>query len=134
MWFIPISYLYIIYIRYINIFLFFEYKQYQRGRRSEELWVFGVVTTEFVPCKGYYQVVERKNRDNLIPILDKCLKARSEVHTDDWGAYNNLQQQLPQKVAVHRIVNHSINFVDPGTGVHTQNIESKWNSLKQGIK
>ena len=63
-----------------------------------------------------------------------CLKPQSEVHTDEWAAYGNMDLHLPQKVAVHRVVNHSHTFVDPITGVHTQDIESKWNQLKQKVK
>ena len=32
------------------------------------------------------------------------------------------------------IVNHSLHFVDPVTGVHTQNIESYWNRVKTKFK
>ena len=81
-----------------------------------------------------YEVVPSRDQETLLPILDKCLKPGSEVHTDDFGAYSYLERHLPQKIVVHRVVNHSINFVDPGTGVHTQNIESKWAKLKQQIK
>ena len=31
-------------------------------------------------------------------------------------------------------MNHSLNFVDPTTGVHTQHIESYWNRVKLRFK
>lgn len=95
--------------------------------------MFGVVTTEFHPARGYFQVVRRRDRRTLLPILARCLQPGSEVHTDDWGAYMGLDRHLPH-VARHQVVVHAHNFVDPVTGVHTQEIESTWNRLKWHIK
>ena len=78
--------------------------------------------------------MESRDRATLLPIIDRCIKPESEVHTDDFSSYGNLEELLPNKVALHRVVNHSLNFVDPVTGAHTQNIESKWNQLKMKIK
>ena len=55
------------------------------------------------------------------------------MHTDDWGAYRNLDMHVAN-VAVHRTVVHQNNFVDPLTGVHTQEVESAWARLKYYIK
>ena len=41
--------------------------------------------------------------------------------------------QLPN-VARHGTVNHSVTFVDPATGDHTQNIESYWCRVKARFK
>lgn len=95
--------------------------------------MFGIVTTEFTPSRGYFQVVERRDRATLLPIIERCLRPGSEVHSDDWGAYRGMDRVLAN-VAQHRVVVHARNFVDPNTGVHTQNVESAWNTLKLGIK
>ena len=54
------------------------------------------------------------------------------VHSDHWAAYSRVQQ-LPS-VSTHNTVNHSLHFVDPVTGVHTQNVESYWNRVKGKFK
>ena len=56
------------------------------------------------------------------------------MYSDDWGAYRNLERHLPHHVAQHHIVVHQDNFVDPVTGVHTQEAESAWAQLKNPIK
>ena len=59
------------------------------------------------------------------PIIAAHVAPGTEVHSDQWSAYNQVSS-LPG-VAGHSTVNHSLHFVDPVTGTHTQNIESYWN-------
>ena len=119
-----------------NLFLLFVQTvfQYQRGRRArDEVWVFGLICTEYTPCRGYFQVVPRRDRATLVPILQRVLLPGSEVHSDDWGAYRNLARYVPN-VTMHRTVVHKDNFVDPFSGVHTQQVESAWSQLKYHVK
>ena len=37
-------------------------------------------------------------------------------------------------VSGHGVVNHSLHFVDPTTGVNTQTVESYWNRVKTKFK
>lgn len=114
--------------------LCFLFVQYQRGRRARnDLWVFGVLSTEYSPCRGYFEVVRRRDRATLCQILQRVLLPGSEVHSDDWGAYRNLDRHVPN-VSVHRTVVHQNNFVDPLTGIHTQEAESAWARLKYHSK
>ena len=85
------------------------------------------------PCRGYFQIVPRRDRATLAPILQRILSPGSEVHSDDWGAYFDLTRHVPN-VRVHQTVAHACNFVDPATGVHTQEIEFAWNRLKYYVK
>ena len=52
-------------------------------------------------------------------------------YSDQWAAYSNVGN-IPG--LENRSVNHSLFFVDPVTGVHTQNIESYWNRCKVKLK
>lgn len=128
------STVFILFLQNMFLIFFFFNEQYNRGRRAPDSWVFGVLSTATRPAKGYYQVVERRDRATLLPILAKCLQPGSEVFTDDWGAYQNLERHLPNHVSLHRVVIHADNFVEPTSGVHTQEAESAWNNLKLGIK
>ncbi|XP_067045514.1 uncharacterized protein [Acropora muricata] len=109
-------------------------QNYERGRRArDDVWVFGVISTEYSPCRGYFCVVERRDRATLTQILQRVLLPGSEVHSDDWAAYRNLHVHVPN-VTVHRTVVHQDNFVDRVTGIHTQEAESAWARLKYHIK
>lgn len=77
--------------------------------------------------------MRRRDRATLCQILQRVLLPGSEVHTDDWGAYRNLDRHVAN-VAVHRTVVHQDNFVDPLTGIHTQEAESAWARLKYHVK
>ena len=53
-------------------------------------------------------------------------------HSDEWAAYRRVGSL--GNVAQHGEVNHSLHFVDPTTGVHTQTAESYWNRAKTKLK
>ncbi|CAF1326215.1 unnamed protein product [Rotaria sordida] len=53
------------------------------------------------------------------------------IHSDEWKAYNGLRNNPNY---IHVTVNHSASFVDPVTGVHTQNIENTWMRIKRKQK
>ena len=78
-------------------------------------------------------MVLQRDRATLCRILQRVLLPGSEVHSDDWAAYRNLERHVPN-VRVHRTVVHRNNFVDPLTGVHTQEAESAWARLKYHTK
>ena len=110
---------------------------YRETEDEEQLgtdnWVFGGVSTSYFPARGYFEVVERRDRASLIPILQRVSLPGREVHSDDWGAYFNLTAHAAT-VQTHRVVVHAANFVDPVTGVHTQEVESAWSRLKYKVK
>ena len=51
------------------------------------------------------------------------------IYSDQWPAYRQISNSFE-----HYTVNHKINFVNPISGVHTQNVESYNNRLKMPIK
>ena len=106
--------------------------KYHRGRGpSAPLWVFGIVDCSTKPAMGYMEIVERRDAATLLPIIKKVVREGSVIHSDEWKAYCKIAESENYN---HNTVNHTLHFVDPNTGVHTQNIESYWNKHKQRIK
>ena len=74
-------------------------------------------------------MVSRRDASTLLPIIHAHVLPGTTIQ---WAAYNGVQT-LPN-VVTHSTVNHSLEFVNPVTGVHTQNIESYWNHVKHKFK
>jgi len=106
--------------------------KYNRGHAPDrQIWCFGIVDTSFTPAKGYITMVQNRRRDTLFPIISRVCRPGSIIHSDEWAAYATIQRDLGFS---HLTVNHSVNFVNPATGCHTQHIESYWNRVKSWIK
>lgn len=101
--------------------------KFHKGRRLEGQWVFGGVDTSKQPHIGFMEIVETRNQETLLPIIEKYIADGSTIHSDQWKAYDILDSHPCYQ---HRTVNHSLNYVDPNDGVHTQAIEGYWSKIK----
>ena len=88
---------------------------------------------EHHPCRGYFEVVRRRGRATLTQILRRVLLPGSEIRADNWGAHRNLHLYVPN-ITIHITVVHRSNFVDPVTGILTQEVEFSWARLKYHVK
>ena len=66
----------------------------------------------------------------LLPIIRDYIRPGSTVCSDLSKAYNTLSDEGYE----HLTVNHSLNFVDPETGAHTQKVERMWKDAKDRNK
>ena len=73
-------------------------------------------------------MVEVANRSaaTLLPNIQQFVMPGTTVISDEWRSCS----RIPTLGTSHQTVNHSINFVDPTTGAHTQTIESTWSQVK----
>ena len=79
------------------------------------------------------ELVPRRDANTLLPIIQAHVQPGTTIYSDEWRAYSQVQRLRLQNVSSHATVNHSLHFVDPSTGVHTQNIESYWSRVKHRI-
>ena len=103
----------------------FGKRKYNRGHHVDGVWILGAVEkTE--PKRIILVVVDDRKKEPLENKLKAYIKEDSVVYTDGWRAYNNLSAHFED----HGVVNHSENFKDPVTGVHTNTIEGSWAGVK----
>lgn len=103
-----------------------------RGRSTViPTWAITMVDTSVTPAKGFAQVVPDRSSSTLIPIIKNIVRSGTTIYTDEWKAYDPLANDTSYD---HKKITHKYNFVDPLTGVHTQNVESFNNKIKMDIK
>ena len=95
-------------------------RKYHRGRVVEGQWVFGGICRETKEC--FVVPVNSRDKATPLPIIQDRILPGTCVMSDLWRAYDCQNDEGFQ----HLTVNHSLNFVDPDTGAHTQNIEDTW--------
>ncbi|CAF1624079.1 unnamed protein product [Rotaria magnacalcarata] len=100
-------------------------RKYHRGRQIDNQWVFGGIDRDTREC--FAGLVDRRDAATLIPIIYEFVMPGTTIYSDQWAAYNALSHpnNAPHRYG-HQTVNHSVNFVDSTTLVHTQNIENMW--------
>jgi len=79
----------------------------------------------------YFHVKDAK-ASSIGPLLKANLAANvSRVYTDNSAVYNFAMSSSLSKQ--HRMVNHSIQWVVPGSRIHTNTVESSFSLLKRGL-
>ena len=102
----------------------FAWRKANVGRLVPEQWVFGRYDPQ--TKEGFLVPVPRRDATTLLPIVHQWVRPNSMIWSDMWRAYN----QLDNQGFLHETVNHQLNFVEPGTGVCTNRVESMWTRIK----
>ncbi len=74
------------------------------------------------------KVVRDRQRGALLPEVVKHVRPKSEVHTDEWPAYDGLVRATHDR----KVINHTVAYVDGH--IHTNGIENFWSLLKRTIR
>uniref|UniRef100_A0A0L8H004 ISXO2-like transposase domain-containing protein n=1 Tax=Octopus bimaculoides TaxID=37653 RepID=A0A0L8H004_OCTBM len=107
-------------------------RKYNRGRIPQERWVFGGWNRE--DKKGFLVFVPDRSSETLLPLIKKFIKPSTTVYSDCLSAYNGITEIDVTPKFSHFKVNHSENFVDPTTGVHTNSVECYWKNARLRFK
>ena len=77
-------------------------------------------------------MVDSRDAATLLPLIRAHDAPGTIIHSDEWASYSQIATRFPH--LQHHTVNHSVEFVNRTTGVHTQLIESYWNRVKKRFK
>lgn len=104
--------------------------KYHRGRRmaGSAKWVLGIYDCSL--RRGIIIYIQNRSAEVIIPLICKYVKPGTEIWTDMFTSYSQLGILGQVSPYIHKTVNHSQNFIDPVTGVCTNNVEGYWSRLK----
>lgn len=103
-----------------------------RGRGPEAPdWALTMVDISTTPARGFAKMISDRSAETLISNIEQVVRPRTHIQTDEWAGYRPLSQM---NIFSHSTITHKYNFVDPITGVHTQQVESFNNKIKTDIK
>lgn len=78
-------------------------------------------------------VVPGRTRGTVFPLVQASVRARSQVHTDEYRTYRTIGT-MPSMAYTHEAVNHAAGeYVCARTGASVNAIEGFWAALKRGI-
>ena len=63
--------------------------QYNRGRAvrvSLQVWVLGMVDISRSRCVGIMEIVDSRDAQTLLPIIQQHVRPGTTIHTDQWAA------------------------------------------------
>ncbi|ULT99105.1 hypothetical protein L3Y34_000446 [Caenorhabditis briggsae] len=103
-------------------------RKYNVGRIVRNGWLIGGIQNNTRAV--FIEIVDKRDQATCERIIQQYVAPGTTVITDCWRGYNGLAALGYD----HKTVNHSQNFVDPATGLHTQRVESLWSHLKRRIK
>ena len=90
------------------------------GRDEKEWqWFLGIY---FSRTQVRFIRVKNRTSEVLLSVIKKYLRVGSLIWTNEFKSYKCLSNHGYE----HEMVNHSVNYVDPETGAHTQAVERCW--------
>ena len=106
----------------------FSRRKAHQGRILPQQWVFGGICREIGEC--FMPSLPDRYAATLLPIIQGSIRPCTSIMSDMCRAYGSIAAMGYQ----HLTVNHQMNFGDPQTGAHTQNIERSWKATKERNK
>jgi len=98
----------------------------RRGFGTVKQPVFGILCRA---GKVYAEIVPGIEAKDLQPLIEKQVKKRSTICSDDWRGYTG----LAAKGYVHRLVEHGKNEYSDKKGNHINSLEGFWGYLKRKL-
>lgn len=102
-------------------------RKFNKGRLVTGQWIFGGI--ERSTKRIFIIPVPNRTSATLLTVIQNWIKPGTTIISDCWKAYDCLNKEGFK----HLRVNHKMNFVDPETNAHTQNIERVWRETRANI-